>query len=188
MNLASAFLALSTAFGLSSSAGLNAYIPLLVVALVDRLTDGVIDLQEPWTWLSNWWVIGTLAVLLAVEILADKIPAVDAVNDAIQTFVRPTAGAILFAATTGSIRLNPVIAAICGVIIAGGVHAVKSASRRAATVVSAGAANPFISAVEDVLSTVVSVISVIAPYLVLAVVLVVGFFLGRRMLRKHRRA
>jgi hypothetical protein len=185
--MAEIFLNLATAFGLSASAGLNAYIPLLVIALVDRLTDGLIDLQGPWVWLSNWWVIGVLAFLLLVEILADKIPAVDTINDVIQTVVRPAAGAILFAATTRAIQLHPVIAAICGVIIAGGVHAVKATGRPAITATTAGVANPVISVVEDVTSTIVSVISVVAPYLILGLFIFLASILALVMLRRKRR-
>ena len=181
------FLNLATAFGLSASAGLNAYIPLLVIALVDRLTDGLIDLQGPWVWLSNWWVIGVLAFLLLVEILADKIPAVDTINDVIQTVVRPAAGAILFAATTRAIQLHPVIAAICGVIIAGGVHAVKATGRPVVTATTAGVANPLISAAEDITSTIVSIISVVAPYLVLGLFIFLASIFGWVMLRRKRR-
>lgn len=173
MSVLQAFLNLSAAFGLSASAGLNAYIPLLVIALVDGLTDGLIDLQGPWVWLSNWWTIGVLAFLLIVEILADKIPAVDSINDVIQTVVRPAAGAILFAATTRAIHLHPVVAAICGVIVAGSVHAAKATSRPVLSVTTGGAANPIVSTVEDVVSAVTSVLSVVAPYLVLAFIVLV---------------
>jgi len=186
--MAEIFLNLATAFGLSASAGLNAYIPLLVIALVDRLTDGLIDLQGPWVWLSNWWVIGVLAFLLLVEILADKIPAVDTINDVIQTVVRPAAGAILFAATTRAIQLHPVIAAICGVIIAGGVHAVKATGRPVVTATTAGVANPLISVAEDVTSTVVSIISVVAPYLVLGLFIGLASFLAWVIFRRKRRS
>ncbi len=186
--MAEIFLNLATAFGLSASAGLNAYIPLLVIALVDRLTDGLIDLQGPWVWLSNWWVIGVLAFLLLVEILADKIPAVDTINDVIQTVVRPAAGAILFAATTRAIQLHPVIAAICGVIVAGGVHAVKATGRPVVTATTAGVANPLISVAEDVTSTVVSIISVVAPYLVLGLFIGLASFLAWVIFRRKRRS
>jgi len=50
-----AFLSLATAFGLSTSAGLNAYIPLLIVALLARFTS-LVTLNEPWDALSSWWV------------------------------------------------------------------------------------------------------------------------------------
>ena len=91
-----------TAFGLASSAGLNAYIPLLVVALLARFTD-LITLKPPWNTLESWWVIGVLIVLLLIEVVADKVPVVDSINDGIQTFIRPVAGAVLFAGSAGVI-------------------------------------------------------------------------------------
>jgi hypothetical protein len=85
---------LSSAFGLSTSAGLNAYIPLLMVAVLGRFTTWI-QLQEPFDALTSWWSIGALVILLAIEVTVDKIPAVDTINDAIQTFIRPAAGAVL---------------------------------------------------------------------------------------------
>ena len=73
-----------SAFGLSASAGLNAYIPLLVIALVARYTE-LIKLASPWDTLTNPWVIGLLVVLLVIEFFADKAPAVNHINDLIQT-------------------------------------------------------------------------------------------------------
>jgi len=61
------------AFGLSGSAGLNAYLPLLVVALMARFTP-LIELRTPWTALTSGWTIGVLVVLLIVETVADKVP------------------------------------------------------------------------------------------------------------------
>lgn len=182
-----AFLSLATAFGLSTSAGLNAYIPLLVVALLARFTP-LVTLNEPWDALSSWWVIGTLAVLLVVEILVDKIPAVDTVNDVIQTFIRPAAGAILFAATTNAIGLHPVLAAICGVILAGGVHVVKAGGRPVVTAATAGVGNPIVSTIEDSVSFVTSVLAIVAPYLVAAlIVIALALFTWWYVRRRRRR-
>ena len=95
-----AFSNIATAFGLSASAGLNAYLPLLVVALAAKYSN-LIKLNEPWDVMTSWWVIGALIVLLLIEMTVDKIPAVDTVNDIVQTVGRPIAGAILFAASSG---------------------------------------------------------------------------------------
>ena len=187
MGAVQAFLSLSTAFGLSTSAGLNAYIPLLTIALVDRLTDGLIDLQGPWAWLSNWWTIGVLVVLLLIEILADKIPAVDTANDIVQTVIRPAAGAILFAASTHAIGLHPVLAAICGVILAGGVHAVKAGGRPGVTATTGGIGNPVISTLEDLLSAITSFVAVVAPYLVGILLLLIASLVGWWVIRRRRR-
>ncbi|RLC97786.1 MAG: DUF4126 domain-containing protein [Chloroflexi bacterium] len=182
--MAAAFLALATAFGLSTSAGLNAYIPLLVVALLAKFTP-LITLSEPYDALTSWWVIGVLGVLLIVEILVDKIPAVDSVNDVIQTFIRPTAGAILFAATTNTIGLSPVLGAVCGVILAGGVHVVKAGGRPVVASLTAGTANPVVSTVEDTISLVMSLLAIVTPYLVAGLLIIfmslfVWWYLRRR--------
>jgi hypothetical protein len=98
------------AFGLSASAGLNAYIPLLVIGLVARYTN-LIELGSPWDTLTSWWVLGLLIVLSVVEFFADKFPAVNHINYLIQTIIRPVAGAIVFAASAKVITdIHPVLA------------------------------------------------------------------------------
>ena len=115
-----------TAFGLSASAGLNAYIPLLVVALLAKFTH-LINLQEPWNLMTSWWVIGVLIALTIVEILADIFPGVNHVNDVVQSFIRPTAGAIVFAATSSQVGdVSPILGLIAGLLVSGSVHAVKA--------------------------------------------------------------
>ena len=178
-------LGIFTAFGLASSAGLNAYIPLLVVALLGRFTD-LITLKAPWDALESWWVIGILAALLIVEIVADKIPAVDTVNDTVQSFVRPAAGAILFASSGGSIsNVHPVLAIICGILAAGGVHAVKATARPVITATTGGMLNPVVSTAEDVTSLVISLLAIVLPILgVLLLALVIVWF-ARRIARRR---
>ncbi len=82
-----------TGIGLSAPAGLNAYIPLLVLALADRATTHV-TLGAPYNVLSSNLGLAILIFLLTVEIAVDKVPGVDHLNDIIQSFVRPTAGGI----------------------------------------------------------------------------------------------
>ena len=82
-------LALLTGTGLAAAAGMNAYIPLLVVGVANRFFPDAMQLPDGWAWLSNGWVLGIVAVLLVVEVVADKIPAIDSVNDLLQT-VRDT--------------------------------------------------------------------------------------------------
>ncbi len=181
-----AVLSVFTAFGLSTSAGLNAYVPLLVVALLARFTD-LITLNPPWDALESWWVIGVLVVLLLIEILVDKVPAVDSINDAIQTFVRPVAGALLFAASAGTISdAHPVLALICGLLVAGGVHAAKATARPVITATTGGLANPVVSTLEDVVSLVVAIVAILLPLLVLFLLLLMVFLFIRW--RRRRRS
>lgn len=160
-------LGIFSAFGLSASAGLNAYIPLLVVALLGRFTN-LITLAEPWNALTSWWIIGLLIVLSAIEFFADKAPLANHVNDAVQTIVRPAAGAIAFAASAQVVTdVHPILSLALGLLVAGSVHAVKSvAVRPAVTATTAGAGNVPVSILEDVVSTVVSIVSVVVPVLI----------------------
>jgi len=169
-----------TGFGLSASAGLNAYIPLLIVALLGRFTT-LIHLNPPFDALSSGWAIAVLAVLVLVEALVDKIPAVDTVYNVAQTLVRPAAGAILFAASSKVITdIHPVLALICGLLVAGTVHAAKTTARPVITATTAGVGNPVVSAAEDVVSGTVSVLSIVMPLLA-AMLILIGAWLIARM-------
>jgi hypothetical protein len=163
-----------TAFGLSASAGLNAYIPLLIISLLAKFTD-LITLSSPWDTLESPWIIGLLVVLILIEFFADKVPAVNHVNDAIQTFVRPVAGALLFAASAKVItNVHPIISLAAGLLVAGSVHAVKSlAVRPAVTATTGGVGNVPVSIMEDIVSGVVSILSIVIPVLfaVLAIII-----------------
>jgi hypothetical protein len=156
-----------SAFGLSASAGLNAYIPLLVIGSIAHYTD-LIKLNPPWDTLANPWILILLGILVIIEMLADKIPAVNHINDLIQTVVRPVAGAIAFAASAKVIsEVHPVLALAAGLLIAGGVHVVKAAAvRPAVTVTTGGTGNVPVSIAEDLISTVTSILAVVLPILV----------------------
>ena len=182
-----------SAFGLSASAGLNAYIPLLVVGVIAHYTNWL-TLNTPWDTLANPWVLIVLGILVIIEMLADKFPAVNHINDAIQTFVRPAAGAIVFAASANVItEVHPVLALICGLLIAGSVHVVKSAAiRPTVTATTGGAGNVPVSIVEDVTATVLSILSVVLPILVGILLIVIAALVyvwwRRRRNRSRQRA
>ena len=162
-----------TAFGLSASAGLNAYIPLLVVALLAKFTN-LIDLQAPWDNMTSWWVIGVLIALTVVEILADMFPGVNHVNDVVQSFIRPTAGAIVFAAASSQVgNVNPILGLIAGLFISGSVHAVKAlAVRPAVNAATGGLGNVPVSIGEQATSTTIAIFSVIIPVLVVIILII----------------
>ncbi|MEU8213309.1 DUF4126 domain-containing protein [Micromonospora sp. NPDC049044] len=190
-----------TGTGLAASAGLNAYIPLLVLGLLGRYTD-LIDLPSGWTWLGNGWVIVILTVLLAVETVADKVPVVDHINDVVQTVVRPTAGGLAFGAGSSSETVtvsdpgsffssHEWVPVATGVLLALGVHLLKSAARPVINATTAGFGAPVASTAEDATSVVVSLVAIVLPVLVLAFLLgLVAFFywfLRRRSERRRER-
>jgi len=182
-------LGIFSAFGLSASAGLNAYIPLLVVALMARFTD-LITLSEPWNALTSWWIIGLLIILSIVEFLVDKFPAINHINDIIiGSFIRPTAGAIAFAASANVItEVQPVLALALGLLVSGSVHAVKSTTiRPAVTAATAGTGNVPVSVTEDVTSGTLSVLSVAVPIAGMVILLTIAsLVIWRFFLREPR--
>ncbi|MDG9677657.1 DUF4126 domain-containing protein [Micromonospora sp. DH14] len=176
-----------TGTGLAASAGLNAYIPLLILGLLGRYTD-LIDLPSGWTWLGNGWVIVIMAVLLAVEVVADKVPVVDHINDVVQTVVRPTAGGLAFGAGSSSETVtvsdpgsffssHQWVPVVTGVLLALGVHLLKSAARPVVNAATAGFGAPVASTAEDATSVVVSLAAIILPVLVLVFLVGLAFFI-----------
>jgi hypothetical protein len=167
-----------TAFGLSASAGLNAYIPLLIVGLLGHYTD-LIKLNSPWDTLASPWIILMLCVLVIIEMLADKVPAVNHINDLIQTFIRPAAGAVAFAASANVVTdVSPVLALAAGLLVAGTVHVAKAgALRPMVTATTGGAGNVPVSIAEDIVSTVLSIVAIILPILVGTLLVVLAAFL-----------
>ena len=187
---------LMTGFGLASAAGLNAYIPLLSMGLLGRFTN-LVHLPPGWAWLENGWVIGIVAILLVIEIVADKVPALDSVNDTVQTFVRPTSGGIVFgsgtAAQTAAVtdpadfaRTGQWVPVVIGVVTALVVHLTKTAVRPAANLATAGVAAPVLSTIEDFTSVSLTFIAILIPALVL-VVLIALIWAAVWLLRRRRR-
>lgn len=190
-----------TGSGLAASAGLNAYIPLLLMGLLARYTD-LVDLPDGWRWLGNGWVILILAVLLAIEVVADKVPVVDHINDVVQTVVRPTAGGLAFGAGSSSQTVtvsdpdtffssHQWVPMLVGVLIALGVHLLKAAARPVINAATAGFGAPVASTAEDATSAVMSVVAILLPVLVLAFlfgfVVFLFWFLRRRKDRRRER-
>ncbi|MEU4791085.1 DUF4126 domain-containing protein [Micromonospora tulbaghiae] len=191
-----------TGSGLAASAGLNAYIPLLLMGLLSRYTD-LVELPSGWQWLGNGWVVLILAVLLAVEVVADKVPVVDHVNDVVQTVVRPTAGGLAFGAGAGSetvtvsdpdtfFSTHQWVPVVVGVLIALGVHLLKAAARPVINATTAGVGAPVASTAEDATSVVMSVVALLLPVLVLVflvgLVIFVPWLFRRRRERRRERA
>jgi hypothetical protein len=189
---------LLTGFGLATAAGLNAYIPLLALGLLSRFTE-LVSLPAGWAWLENGWVMLIVGVLLAVEIVADKIPALDSVNDAIQTFVRPTAGGIVFGSGTAAQNAAVTdpgafassgqwIGVVIGIVTALIVSLTKSAVRPIANIGSAGMAAPVLSTAEDVTSVGLVFVSLLLPLLVLVALAAVAFTVFQVWRWRRRRA
>jgi cbb3-type cytochrome oxidase subunit 3 len=175
---------------LSSSSGLRAYLPLFALGIA--VIAGVVPLEHGYEVLTNPLVLGALGVLSVLEIVADKVPAVDHVSDVIHTAIRPIMGGIIFANTDNLVSMHSgVAAAIIGGVLAGGVHGAKALSRPAVTATTVGMGNPVVSVIEDIVTIALVVLAIVVPAaaLILLVLFVVLFVLILRWAwrRLHRR-
>lgn len=120
--------AIAVALGAGWASGLNAYAAVLVLGVAQRF--GFVVLPHDLQVLASPWVMGTAGILFAINFFADKIPYVDSINDALQTFVRVPAGALLaYGAATGLSSEVAVIAGLLGGTLAAGTHVAKTGSR-----------------------------------------------------------
>lgn len=187
-----------TGIGLATSAGLNAYIPLLMIGLLGKFT-GLITLPGGWQWLENDWVLAILVVLLVIEVVADKIPLVDHVNDIVQTVVRPTAGGLAFGAASSSETVtvsNPAqffssnqwVPIVAGMVISFVVHGMKATARPVVNASTAGLGAPVASTAEDIFSVVMSFVAILFPFLIIFfLIFLVFMFIWMRRWRRRKK-
>lgn len=186
MDLITAFSSLFTAFGLSSAAGLNAYIPLLAIGLLGRFQ--YISLQNPYDLLTSTPVLVILVVIALIDFVADKIPAVDHVAHAIGAVIYPIAGAVVFASQSNVIgNIHPLLALGAGAIVAGGFHGSRAAIRPVATATTVGFGNPIISFIEDVIALLLSILAFFAPLVGFLLFLVLVFLIVKSVRSVRRR-
>lgn len=165
--------ALFTALGLSTAAGLNPYLPLLITGVLARTTD-LVALAAPYDRLEEPWVLVSIAAIGAVDFVGDKVPVVDHVLHAAGVLIAPLAGALVALAVTGSDALDPSIALVLGIAAAGATHSARAAARPAATALTGGIGNPVLSLAEDGAAAILSFTAVVVP--VIAVILVLALF------------
>jgi uncharacterized membrane protein len=177
-------LGLLTGLGLAVPAGLNAYIPLLAVSVGQAA--GWLDLPQPYTLMGQWWAVTLIAVLLLVELFADKVPGLDHVNDVLQTVMRPAAGGLLMAASMAGSRIDPAIWVFAGILVAGSVHVAKAASRPVVNAATGGAGAPVVSVIEDIVAFVTTVLAFVAPVLVVVAIAGIALMLWRLWVRRRQ--
>ena len=119
---------IAIALGASWASGINPYAAILLMGGAQRF--GLVTLPTDLQVLGSYWVLAAAALLFAINFFADKIPFVDSINDALHTFVRIPAGALL--AFGAADQLGPeaaVIAGLLGGTLAAGSHIAKTGTR-----------------------------------------------------------
>jgi len=136
---------------ISFAAGLNVYATVATLGLLAQT--GLLDLPSGLHLLSSWWVIAASGVLFAIEFFADKIPGFDLFWNALHTFVRvPAAALIAYGATSQLSPEKQLLATLAGGAIALAAHGGKTAARVAVTPSPEPVSNFALSAGEDTLA------------------------------------
>lgn len=162
---------LSLALGAAWTSGINLYATVAVLGLLQHYK--LANLPGSLHLLDNWFIIGVALFLYIVEFVADKIPYVDTVWDAVHTFIRVPAGAVLAAAATSEI--NPevqIIALLLGGGLALSTHGTKATARATANLSPEPITNWALSLIEDVIAIVAAIVAVLHPFSILVVIMI----------------
>jgi uncharacterized membrane protein len=163
-----------TGMGFSGASGLNAFIPLASLAILSRFT-GFLELTSSFSWIQSWPAIAVFLCFLIIELVLDKIPGVDTVNDVFQTVIRPASGALVFTATATAQGFSSSqgwpcphwVAYTLGALLALTVHLCKAACRTAISAATGGSGTPVASFAEDGLALTLCLFAVLFPPLVI---------------------
>ena len=162
---------LGTAMGSAWLSGINLYATVATLGLLERFK--LVHLPGELSLLSSWWVIGLAGALYAVEFVADKVPAVDSAWDALHTFIRVPAGAIL--AATAFAHFDPTVR-VLALLVGGGValssHGLKATTRLAANASPEPFSNIVLSVGEDIIAIGSSFLLAFHPLVLLVIVLI----------------
>jgi hypothetical protein len=173
---------------LAATAGMRAFLPLLVIGIAAKL--GRFEISEGYRWLASDAALIVFAVAVIAETLADKIPIVDHALDTVQTVIKPAVGTM--AAAAMFVQLPPFEATVVGLLVGGtvatSVHLLKSKVRVASSLTTGTLLNPILSFVEDVVATVVAAVAILAPLLALLFVGLIAGFVFHRLHRRFRPA
>jgi uncharacterized protein DUF4126 len=179
---------LAMGIGLAACAGIRAWLPLFLAGLLARA--GVLELGASFRFIASNQALILFGVATVVEMLGDKIPAVDHTLDALSTVLRPAAGSLLAASVLWRVP-DPLTALALGVAVGAPSalvpHAAKSALRAASTALTGGIANPVLSLIEDLAALVMFVLTVLVPVAVALTILVVAVLVARRLSRGRPR-
>jgi len=167
---------LTLAMGTAWVSGINLYASVATLGLLGRFAH--LQLPGELTALTSWWVIGVALALYLIEFIADKIPLIDSAWDAIHTFIRVPAGAVLAMATLGDFDTGiQAIAFLLGGGLALSSHGTKAATRAMINTTPEPVTNVVASVTEDFVAVSSVLLAVFYP-LVLVVVVVVGLLIS----------
>ena len=177
--------AVALAIALAACAGLRAWLPLFLVGILARFD--FLTLGTSWRFLASNQALLLFGIATVIEILGDKIAAVDHALDAVSTFLRPAAGSLLAASVLSFIH-DPHLALVAGIVVGAPTaflpHAAKSSLRVSSTGLTAGLANPVLSVIEDGISLFLFALAILVPLLAALLLVAVTVLLLWRFSRR----
>ena len=180
---ADSFAALGRLLAFTFAAGINLYATVAIVGLSVRY--GWVELPPQYSAFDNNWIIGGALVLYMVEFVADKIPWVDSLWDAVHTVIRPLGGALIAVASVGQSQTGiQLVAALAGALLATSTHVTKAGTRAVAITSPEPFSNWGLSLTEDGLVLGLTVLALTYPIAAAVVVIValVAIVVGVRWL------
>jgi uncharacterized protein DUF4126 len=188
MNPADFVNTLGRTLGLSFAAGINLYATVAILGLVTRF--GWVDLPEQYRVFDNNWIIGAAIVLYVIEFVADKIPWVDTLWDAVHTVIRPIGGALIAVASIGHAQpAFQTMAALAGALVATSTHAAKAGTRAVANTSPEPFSNWALSFAEDGIVITIGLLALTHPFaaaIIVAAALAVIVFTIVWLVRRFR--
>ncbi len=149
--------------------GINLYAAVFTLGLLQRFH--LVRLPGDMGRVGDTWLITLAGALYAIEFVADKIPAIDSTWDAIHTFIRIPAGAIL--AASAFAHFDPSVR-LAAMLVGGGValssHGTKATTRLAANTSPEPFSNIMLSLLEDAIAFGSTLLMAFHPVVILAVV------------------
>jgi len=176
--------AAAAGIAIAAACGLRAFLPLLALSIGVRFD--LVRVDHAAEWIASTPVVVTLVWATVLEIVADKIPAIDHLLDLIATGLRPAAAGL--AAWCTFEALHPAIGIAAALVLGGGamgLHVAKAKVRLGSSMLTLGNANPVLSFVEDAISAGLSALALLAP---IAAVVAAGMVVWvlRRVFRSPR--
>lgn len=179
--------ALAIGIGLAAASGMRVFVPVLFLAVGTKM--GYVTPAEHWAWIGSWGAIAGLAVAAALEVTAYYVPFLDNLLDTVATPAAAISGAFVAAVPImGALeQVHPGVSLLTAGIVGGGtataVQAVTVAARATSTATTAGAGNPIIASIENTVATVLSFVTLVLPFAIGAVMVLLAGFLAWRWAR-----
>ncbi len=170
-------LAVLLGLSLSAAAGFRVFVPFLVISIATKA--GFVQLADEFLWIGSNQALAIFLIAMVLEIAAYYFPFIDNFLDIIAFPAAIVAGAVLSASVITD--MSPVLKWTLAIIAGGGIsatiHMTTTATRGMSAVATAGVGNNIVASLENILSTLISILALISPLFAVILILIIVFFI-----------